>query len=335
MDQAQAQAQPMATAQPNSQPSNVPASSVGYPPTMAPVQMPPNSAPMHQAVPSQADLSGWAAAQQLISGLTATPPSQFQAPSYLPTQSTQPQSFVSAPQWAQPHQIPWQQQAPTYSPAPQALIAQPQTAYAPQVAPQVSEPARDSYLATVSNESLAVLEHFGPEAPALLNEYATTVEQALIAQANQTVDALTELTQANEVIDEAQLAVSRLMDDNAAYQELCTNEELLAEYVNTVMGPGGPFEQILPEDQLAADVASYGNRGTQRIESYQRPSFAMSQPQSQGGAEAMNEDPSTFWDEFAVLRRANPSQAYRMLSMATPQQLVSRPLVYEESPFEG
>jgi hypothetical protein len=288
---------------------------------------------MPQVASQGQDLSGWAAAQQLISGLTATPPSQFQGQPYPQTQSIQPQAFVSAPQWAQPHQTPWQQPAPTYSPALQAPIAQPQTAFAPQVEQQPSEPARDRYLSAISNESLAVIEHFGLEAPALLNHYATTVEQALIAQANQTVDALTELTQANEVIDEAQLAVSRLMDDNAAYQELCTNEELLAEYVNTVMGPGGPFEQILPEDQLAADVAAYGNQYPQRPEPYQRPSFAMSQPQN--GVEVIDRDPAEFWNMFAQARKENPSQVYRLLSQATPQQLASRPLVYEDSPFEG
>ena len=40
----------------------------------------------------------------------------------------------------------------------------------------------DSYLSQISDQSLEVLEHFGAEAPALLNNYACAVEDALIEQ---------------------------------------------------------------------------------------------------------------------------------------------------------
>lgn len=134
------------------------------------------------------------------------------------------------------------------------------------------------------------------------------------------------------MIDEAQLAVSRLMDDNAAYQELCTNEELLADYVNTVMGPGGPFEQILPEDQLAADVATFQGTlpGDMQPGPYQRPGFEMQAP---GGGEIVSDDPESFWNQFAQIRKSNPAQAYLYLQQATPQQLASRALVSEQPPF--
>lgn len=38
----------------------------------------------------------------------------------------------------------------------------------------------DAYLDTISPESLKVLEHFGAEAPAILNAYCCTLEDALI-----------------------------------------------------------------------------------------------------------------------------------------------------------
>ena len=42
----------------------------------------------------------------------------------------------------------------------------------------------DAYLSQISDESLDVLSHFGAEAPALLNKYCCTVEDALIEQTN-------------------------------------------------------------------------------------------------------------------------------------------------------
>ena len=42
--------------------------------------------------------------------------------------------------------------------------------------------AEDSYLGSVSNESLEVLEHFGEEAPALLNAYSSALEDVIRQQ---------------------------------------------------------------------------------------------------------------------------------------------------------
>ncbi|MDM7954745.1 MAG: hypothetical protein QUV07_16225 [Cyanobium sp. CZS 25K] len=40
--------------------------------------------------------------------------------------------------------------------------------------------SNDSYLDNISQESLDVLQHFGPEAPVKLNTYACAVEDALL-----------------------------------------------------------------------------------------------------------------------------------------------------------
>jgi len=192
-----------------------------------------------------------------------------------------------------------------------------------------------------------VLQHFGPEAPALLNRYSVTIEEALLAQANQTVDTLQQLGDADYVIDESQVVVQGLIEDNQAYQELCTNKALLADYVNTVMGPGGPLEELIPADALAADVAAFQGslpgdaeyaaaaaqgyqEAQQAQQSYQRPEFAMQTPGPSGQAE---QDPSAFWDQFSQFRRANPSQAWRALAGATPQQLAARALISEDVPY--
>jgi hypothetical protein len=169
-----------------------------------------------------------------------------------------------------------------------------------------------------------------------------TVEQALIAQANQTVETMQQLNIANTVIDESQVVVQGLLEDNQAYQELCTNKALLADYVNTVMGPGGPLEELIPNDALAADVAAFQGtlpsdvpqmaaaRQQQLPQGYQRPAFNVQAP---GGEQAPQENPADFWNQFNQFRRSNPSKAYVMLSQATPQQLASRALISEDVPY--
>ena len=76
--------------------------------------------------------------------------------------------------------------APTSSP--QALTHQQVQAYLQQQAVQApaqvasQAPAQDAYLSQISDESLDSSEHFGAEAPALLNTYACAVEDALTEQ---------------------------------------------------------------------------------------------------------------------------------------------------------
>ena len=52
----------------------------------------------------------------------------------------------------------------------------------------------DSYLSGISDASLEVLEHFGAEAPALLNQYCCAVEDKLI-------DALKEIKRLQQIVD--------------------------------------------------------------------------------------------------------------------------------------
>ena len=76
------------------------------------------------------------------------------------------------------------QAAPTYSPqASTQSYSESQVAeLVQQAAAQGQANASDSYLNGISDASLEVLEHFGAEAPALLNQYACAVEDALIEQ---------------------------------------------------------------------------------------------------------------------------------------------------------
>ena len=125
------------------------------------------------------------------------------------TRSSQPQAAYSTPtpQAAPSQDAAWPVSAPAqYQAAPsvsglQTSIPQATPAYsqAPTQAPSYSSEqtqlASDEYLANVSDESLEVLQHFGAEAPALLNRYSCVVEDALLAQAQQTAEVMQQLEQ--------------------------------------------------------------------------------------------------------------------------------------------
>jgi hypothetical protein len=71
-------------------------------------------------------------------------------------------------------------------------------------------PNTDNYLSEISSESLEVLEHFGAEAPALLNKYSTAVEDALIEQVKKNTELCRELAALKgEVFDEDQVNVNQ------------------------------------------------------------------------------------------------------------------------------
>jgi len=67
----------------------------------------------------------------------------------------------------------------------------------------------------VSPESLEVIDHFGADAPAVLNNYACTVEDALIARYEQ-------LTEAVNLLQE-------LSQEHAAYEAILTDPDILAD----------------------------------------------------------------------------------------------------------
>ena len=147
------------------------------------------------------------------------------------------------------------QQTPAYTPA------MPQQAPSYSSAPsQQAQSASDGYLESVSNESLEVLQHFGAEAPALLNKYACVVEDALLAQAQQTVQTTEALQRVNAALADARNVIDAAADDNAAYHAMLTNPQLLAEYVGDFFGPNGPYPTETAQDRLAAEVAANEQR---------------------------------------------------------------------------
>ena len=309
--------------------SSVPASTAAYQPApaqTAPASYPTATAPQAEQVYSQAPVAQanpWQEAfNRLSESLSATRSSQSQAPYSAPT-----------PQAAPSPEAYWQQAA-SYQAAPSVsgtpISPLPQTqAYsqatyqqAPTWNSAATASASDGYLESVSNESLEVLEHFGLEAPALLNRYACVVEDALLAQATQTAEVMQKVEQLAESLEAAKLVINSAAEDNAAYHTMLTDPDLLAEYVNEFFGPEGPYPTETAEDRLAAEVYANEARNSS-APVFQRPQMDIPSP----GVQASESD--DFWGMFSAISERNPAAAWQMLSQASPEALRSKLLISE------
>jgi hypothetical protein len=208
------------------------------------------------------------------------------------------------------------QQTQAYSPA--------MPAQAPSYSSESSAVASDEYLQNVSSESLEVLQHFGAEAPALLNRYACVVEDALLAQARQTAEIASQLQTIQGQLQNSHTVINAAAEDNAAYHTLLTQPELLANYVNDFFGPNGPYPTETANDRLAAEVAANEQRFVPPAATYQRPQLDMPAPDVQAASGG-----DDFWAMFSQLSDRNPAAAWQLLSQATPEALRSKVLVSE------
>jgi hypothetical protein len=194
--------------------------------------------------------------------------------------------------------------APYYQPQPTPIQASPQPWAATPSQSATAAPTVDRFLDGLSGASLEVLHHFGPEAPALLNHYSCVVEDALLRQAQQTLDLTAQAQYLHQSLQNAHTLITAAAEDNAAYHTVLSSPPLLAQYTTEFFGPGGPGElppapaQESPRDRLAAEVAygessgrmlppRSGARVTELAEGYgQYPPAAMPQGQPQFQAQA-------------------------------------------------
>lgn len=343
--------------QQNSIPSSAPVPSVAY--QQAPAQnaqasyqtaSAPQVAPQvtQEAPQTQQVANPWESAfNALTESLSATQNSQPQAAYSTPTPQAQ------APQASYPSQV-----APTYQAAPstsgmQTYVPQATQAYStPQTQTQpstsaASQTSSDEYLANVSGESLEVLQHFGAEAPALLNRYACVVEDALLTQTQAASNLSERVQKLTGNLEGAKKVVDAAAADNAAYHTMLTNPDMLSSYVNEFFGPNGPHPVEIAQDRLAAEVAANEARSMQARADAPVPNQVVAQPQSQAPAQTPTQQfqrpqidmpapgvqnasgGDDFWNTFSAISDKNPQAAWQLLSQATPDALRSKVLVSE------
>ncbi len=184
--------------------------------------------------------------------------------------------------------------------------------------PQTEAAVSDAYLSQISDASLEVLEHFGAEAPVLLNQYACAVEDALIEQV-QSVQAHSLMLQAAG-------------EERAAMNLMLTDPDVLADYVNDFYGPNGPYptptqeeaqqiQQMQARDQFEAEIRAQEMNNVPQ--NFQRPEMEMPTPGRQ-----VNQA-NDFWGGFGQMMDNNPENAWKYLAQAPQGALQAKMLVQE------
>jgi hypothetical protein len=287
---------------------------------MAPA--PQSQAPTYQqAVAPQASAAQagnpWQTAFQALSASLNTS-SQSQAPA----QYSAYQAATPTPQQVQ--QAAWgsaaPMAAPTYSPqaSTQGYSEGQVEALVDRAIQHGAANAQDAYLSQVSDQSLEVLQHFGAEAPALLNQYACAVEDALIEQVGR--------GQSQSLLLEA------AGEERAAMNLMLTDPDILADYVNDFYGPNGPYptptqaeahqmQQHAARQQFEAEIQAQEQGRVP--ESFQRPNQQMPQRGRQQNAA------TNFWGSFSDLMDNNPENAWKALATADPRAFQSKMLVQD------
>ena len=184
---------------------------------------------------------------------------------------------------------------------------------------QTSQAISDQQLLAngVSPESLEVINHFGADAPAVLNNYAVQVEDALINTNNQ--------------LQEAVGLLKEMSEEHKAYETILTDPDVLADYTCEFYGPNGPYP--VEEDQVQGQYV--GNPGitpqqqqaaaAQADQRFARPQMPVP-PQPQAP-----ENTGDFWNNFGALTDKDPANAWRYLNQAqqTPDIFRNKMLVME------
>ena len=313
---------PTSSAMPTSAaPATVSQPAMSQSPTSPAYQVQAPQVPAYQA-PAQAQQvstpqgNPWQEAFQALSAsLNTSSPSQAQVPSsaYLTPTPQVPQqvSWASAPQQIQAPTV-----APTYSP--QVSTQGYSTAQAPMQGQQQAA-VSDAYLSQISDQSLEVLEHFGAEAPVLLNQYACAVEDALIEQV--------------QTVQSQSLMLEAAGEERAAMNLMLTHPDVLADYVNDFFGPEGPYPTETPEETYQREQyearAQFEHEIQQQEQAngvprnFQRPEMEMPTPGRQ-----VNQA-NDFWGGFSQMMDNNPENAWKFLSQAPQGALQAKMLVQD------
>ncbi len=153
----------------------------------------------------------------------------------------------------------------------------------------------------------------------MLNNYACAVEDALIEQVQN--------------FQKQELMLKGMGEQNGAMNQMLTDPDVLADYVNEFFGPEGPYPteteaeaaarlQQEARSQFESEIQAQ-ERSTQVPASFQRPQMEMPTPGRQANAAG------DFWGGFSQLMDNNPEQAWQYLSSAPNGALQGKLLVQD------
>ena len=323
-------------------------------PQTSPTQQSSYVAPQTAQAPSVATSPQWVAPTQATQAPAPQVQAQMgvQGIQYNPTQY-QPQTQQAAPQAENPYkdaftkvvgllsspvQFPFQgQQSTANQAADQANYGYQQTtpysnggqqtytpsnnnsqAYSNNSSQTSQEITNDQLLANgVSEQSLEVINHFGADAPAVLNNYACQIEDSLI--------------QTNAQLQEAVGLLKEMSTEHKAYEKILTDPDVLADYTCEFFGENGPYP-------VEDDAPAYPQAPTFAGQQIQNPAVPKAQVQAptrpempvppQPQAPVNSQD---FWKDFGGAADSDPQNAWRYLNAAqqNPQIFREKLLVME------
>jgi hypothetical protein len=162
----------------------------------------------------------------------------------------------------------------------------------------------------LNDESRQVVEAYGWNAPAVLNNYALQLEDMLDS-------AVAWGGQAQEVLHRyAEFSVAE-HQENLAYNEILTNPDVLSDYTLKFFGPEGPYPVY--EDEAQLETRGYPTAPVQNaLGQFPAPPSA-----------AAPQQPENFWGSFKQQMDVDPSQAWRILNQAQPQVVSNKLFVME------
>ena len=190
---------------------------------------------------------------------------------------------------------------------------------------QTSQAISDQQLLAngVSPESLEVINHFGADAPAVLNNYAVQVEDALINTNNQ--------------LQEAVGLLKEMSEEHKAYETILTDPDVLADYTCEFYGPNGPYP--VEEEPAGQVVGNPGITQQQQAAALQQQQAAAAQADPRFARPQMPVPPQPqapenngdFWNNFGALTDKDPANAWRYLNQAqqSPDIFRNKMLVME------
>lgn len=214
--------------------------------------------------------------ERVLSQVNSQSPSQVQQSPYQATPQLATQ-LSSQNLQAQPWAYQEQQAAQTWPTSASQTQISSQTSTAPQT--------------SVSPVTAEVVSHFGIEAPGILNQYACSLEDLLIDQAQQ---------------------LDVLSARHDAMQTILTDPDHLANYTDRY------FTEVVPVD-IDGDQSFY----EQQAQAYQ-PRYDMPAPPANAGGTNAGAQPQQQWEQFSDVMNRSPENAWRYLSQMGPEALRSK-----------
>jgi len=158
----------------------------------------------------------------------------------------------------------------------------------------------------VSEASLQVIDHFGADAPAVLNDYACKVEDALV--------------KTNGQLKEGVGLLQALNTEHKAYTRILTDPDILADYTTKFFGPNGPHplnqqqqqqqQRPVPQQRVQGQGQRVAQQPRPQAQAPQRPQMP-APPQPQAAS-----NPTDFWNNFGNAADRDPQNAWKYLSAA-------------------